>query len=166
MTGIMNLIDEIRKCEEADATLATIALCYMCIDAMAYAAMPADKAKNDGKDFRDWVDQYLKADPKQPYQYAGRDIWGARCSYLHTFSPSSDFHEKHPDAIKLLYHVGNSHGFDPENAAGYALIDVPTFVDDITNAIQVFLTEANANPENGPLVTQRLNSFFACYPSQ
>jgi hypothetical protein len=165
MAGIVDLINEIRKCEEADATLATIALCYMCIDAMAYAAMPTNQAKNSSKDFIDWVNQYLKADPQQPYQYAGQDIWGARCSYFHTFSPTSDFHEKNPNAVKLLYHVGNGHGFNPEDATGYALINVPTFVDDVIKAVQLFLTEAKANSEKCPLVTQRLNSFFACYPS-
>jgi hypothetical protein len=164
MAGILDLLAEIEKCEQADATLATIALCYMCIDAMSYAAMPADQAKNGGNDFIEWVDRYLKADPQQPYQYKGKDVWGARCSYLHTFSSSSDFHQKYPDTIKFLYQVGNSHGFDPINAAGYALIDVPTFAHDISKSVLAFLTEASADPEKGPIVTKRLDSFFACYP--
>jgi hypothetical protein len=166
MTGILDLLDEIKKCEEADATLATIALCYMCIDAMAYVAMPADQAKNGGKDFREWVNRYLKADPQQPYQYAGQDIWGARCSYLHTFSPSSDFHEKHDGIVKLSYHDGTDHFFNESIDPYLAIIGLKSFSDDITKAVMTFLTEANADSAQKLVVAKRLETFFACYAVQ
>lgn len=164
--GILALISEIRKCEEADATLAVIALCYICIDAMAFAAMPADRTKNEGKDFKDWVDQYLKADSKQPYQYRGEDLWAARCSYLHTFSASADYHAKHPDVVTLTYHDGTEHCFDKNISPNLAMLGMRSFADDITRAIQDFLTEANANPDQEIVVSRRLESFFSCYPVQ
>jgi hypothetical protein len=165
MTGIVDLIKEIYKCHEADATLAQIALCYMCIDAMAYVSMPKNKRKNTGQDFIDWVDKYLESDPIQPYQYSGKDLWAARCSYLHTFSASADYHDKHPDVVKIIYHIGNSHGFDPVNAPGYALLEISTFSNDVVSAVQKFLKEMNDNSLNRKIYSERLNAFFSCYPT-
>jgi hypothetical protein len=165
-TGIMSLIAEIKKCEEADATLAAIALCFICIDAMAYAAMPPHQTKNTGQDFMDWVDKYLKADMQQPYQYDGKDIWAARCGYLHTFSASSDYHEKHEGIVTLSYHDGTGHIFDKAITPDLVVLGVQSFSDDITKAVLAFLTEANDDVDRQSVVTHRLDSFFASYPIQ
>ncbi len=162
-TGILALIAEIKKCEDADATLAVIALCYICIDAMAYAAMPAGRPKNTGADFKSWVDRYLKAAQQQPYQYRGEDVWAARCSYLHTFSASADYHANH-DVVTLTYHDGTDHYYDQKIDAKLAVLGLKSFSDDITRAIYDFLAEANADEAKRSLVLERLGSFFSCYP--
>jgi hypothetical protein len=80
--GFLDLVGEIKRCEQAGATIGALAVSFVCIDSMSYLSMPADKRKHDRSDFIAWVDRYLRADPSQPYQYRGIDVYAARCGLL------------------------------------------------------------------------------------
>jgi hypothetical protein len=71
--GILDLLNEIKKCEQAGATVGALALSFVCIDTMSYLALPANKTSQTKADFIAWTDRYLKADPRQQYQYRGVD---------------------------------------------------------------------------------------------
>jgi hypothetical protein len=94
LKGVMNLLNEIAQCQKADATVAAVAMIFVCIDTMAFLAMPASQTAQGKQDFIGWVDTYLKADPIQPYQYRGIDVYAARCSLLHAFSAETEAHRK------------------------------------------------------------------------
>ena len=70
---------------------------------LANLAMPLGKQKVSRKDFKEWVDKYLEAHPDQPYQYRGKDVYAARCAFIHTYGADTALHEEDPDIIKFIY---------------------------------------------------------------
>lgn len=50
---------------------ASLILTYSAIDAMASLIMPEKQKNVTGKDFKKWVNKYMKTDSNQPYQYRG-----------------------------------------------------------------------------------------------
>ncbi len=64
--GITGLVKELKRCEAAGATLAALVMAYVCIDAMAYLSMPANKSEQTRQDFIAWVDGYLTCSRWQP----------------------------------------------------------------------------------------------------
>lgn len=74
------LVGEIKKCEGAGATIPAVVMAYVCIDTMAFLAMPPAQERQWRAHFIAWVDTYLKGHDDQPYQYRGIDVYGARCA--------------------------------------------------------------------------------------
>ncbi len=94
LNGIKGLLEEITKCQDVGAISATAIMVYISIDAMAFLSMPPNQESQKRQDFIDWVDTYLKADAKSTYQYDGRDVYGARCSMVHTYAIEADYIRK------------------------------------------------------------------------
>ena len=65
----------------------TLILIYSTIDAIAFSA--SSKPRTDRNDFINWCDRYIKiigiGDSKQLYKLKGIDLYGARCSIVHTY---------------------------------------------------------------------------------
>lgn len=51
---VTGLIEEIKKCERVGATTAAVAMAYICIDTMAFLALPAGKEKQGPNEFIEW----------------------------------------------------------------------------------------------------------------
>ena len=96
MKAISDLIQEIKNCELAGATMAAVTLCYVCIDTMAFLSMPESQDNTTKTDFIGWVDAHLKSHPNQHYEYRGVDVYAARCAVLHTWGAEADAHRKDP----------------------------------------------------------------------
>lgn len=69
--GVKALIAEIKRCEEAGATVSAVAMAYVCIDTMAFLSLPVGREIQGRADFISWVDTYMKGHKAQPYQYRG-----------------------------------------------------------------------------------------------
>ena len=63
----LGIMAEIKRCEEAGAYTGALCLCFVCIDTMAFLAMPEDKNEQTRDDFISWVNQYLVGHADQPY---------------------------------------------------------------------------------------------------
>lgn len=51
--AIAGLVAELKRCDECGVTTASIAMAYICIDALANLARPADKEKLTRIDFKE-----------------------------------------------------------------------------------------------------------------
>lgn len=140
--GLVSLINEIKKCEEAGAITAALAMSFICIDSAVYLGLPQGREKQNKNDFIVWVDQYLKAHPQQTYKYRGIDVYGARCAVLHSFSSEADFHLINPDTKIYGYHDGGIHVDDSELNGRTVLVGIPSFIDDVVRAVVDFLQES------------------------
>lgn len=81
LKSIVDLVSEMKRCDECGITSASVAMAYICIDTLANLARPLDKPRVTRADFRDWVNEYLKGHKEQPYQYRGKDVYAARCAF-------------------------------------------------------------------------------------
>ncbi len=162
--AIKGLVDEIKTCEKAGATTSAVAMAFVCMDTMAYLALPADREKQGRADFIAWVNSYLKAHEDQPYQYRGLDVYGARCSMLHAFGSDSDFHETNGDAKKFGYHDGGKHAHDPVVDERLVIIGTASFINDVVHAVGVFLEACMEDADLRARVERRLSKVLATFP--
>lgn len=162
--ALVHMVDEIKRCDENNITTASIAMSYICIDALANLSRPVEKEKATRKDFIDWANNYLTSHPDQPYKYRGKDIYAARCALLHTFSAEAKLHEDDSDTIKFAYHDGGIHYFDPEVDPQLVLIGAKSFTNDVVIGIGKFMDACGAEPHLMGLVTSRLDKVFNKVP--
>ena len=162
--ALVHMVDEIKQCDENNITTASIAMSYICIDALANLSRPVEKAKATRKDFIDWVNTYLTVHPDQPYKYRGKDIYAARCALLHNFSAEAELHEDDLDTMKFSYHDGGKHYFDPKVDPRLVLIGAKSFTNDVIISIEKFMGACGANPDLMRLVESRLDKVFNKVP--
>ena len=162
--AIKGIVDEIGLCETAGATAATVVMAYVGIDAMAYLNMPIGQTSQTRKDFIEWVDRYMKADPAQVYQYDGKDVYGARCAMVHTYSIEADFHLKNPSTKQFGYSDGGRHAHDPAVHPNLVIIGVASFANDFKHAVLRFAQEMAADLDLRARVESRLEKFVQTFP--
>jgi hypothetical protein len=163
LKGLATLIDEIGRCHKADATTATACMVYVCIDTLAFLVMPAAQKVQVRNDFIRWVDDYLRADPSQPYRYRGDDVYAARCALLHKFGAEADAHSKDPSVRVFFYSHDGPHVFKPTEDARHVAISVAALVIDLAQAIDRFVAACNSDPDLWARVRDRLPAIYATY---
>ena len=157
---IVDLISELKRCDEQDISTASIALAFICVDALANLAVPLGKQKVTRKDFKEWVDKYLEAHPDQPYQYRGKDVYAARCAFLHTYGAETALHEEDPDIIKFVYSNGGKHLYNQNVDPQLVIIGLKSFINDVIIGVDHFLEECQRDHALKQRVESRLNSVF------
>ncbi len=155
---------EIKRCEEAGATTAAVAMAYVIIDTMAFLALPAGQDLQGRSDFITWVDTYLTGHHDQPYQYRGIDVYGARCALLHAFGSEADFHDKNPDAKMYGYHNGGKHDYDHGINDHLVLIGTASLINDVLHAVAAFIETCKADANLRRRVEGRLPKILAVFP--
>ena len=154
---------EVKRVHDAGATIATVVMIYVCIDALSFLAMPKSQKSQTRKDFIRWADRYLKADPAQSYQYRGKDVYAARCAMLHCFSAMARIHAK-GDIIMFGYTDGGRHVYDPAVKRDLAVLGVESLVNDFHHAVLRFLKEAAGDPTLKARVDSRLPLLMRNFP--
>lgn len=162
--GVSGLVAEIKQCEAAKATTAAVAMAFVCIDTMAFLALPPQRDKQGRADFISWVDTYLKAHEEQPYQYRGIDVYGARCALLHAFGSEVDYHQQYPDAKKFGYHDGGKHAYDPAQDEHLVIIGTASFLNNVVHAVGAFCEACKADPDLRARVESRLPKVLTTFP--
>lgn len=163
--AITGLVADIKRCEEASATAAAVAMAYIAIDTMAFLALPANRDKQGRADFIAWVDAHLKGHEDQPYQYRGIDVYGARCALLHAFSSEVDYHQQNPDAKKFGYHDGGKHAYDPAVDEHLVILGTASFLNDVVTAISEFMQACQEDADLRARVEARLPQILATIPA-
>jgi hypothetical protein len=162
--GLMNLGAEMKKCDEGDLTTASIDLAFICIDTLANLSRPEGQDGVRRADFIRWVDTYLKGDPEQNYQYRGKDVYAARCAYLHTYGSEASLHKTDTDTKKFGYSNGGEHMYNSEVDQSLVIIGARLFISDLFAAIVAFMKECEANGKKKKLVEDRLPKVLNTFP--
>ncbi|WP_319560419.1 hypothetical protein [Marispirochaeta sp.] len=156
---VVGLVSELEKCDTNNIPTAAIAMAYICIDTFYSLARPQNKVWATRSDFIDWVNQFLKGHPDQPYKYRGKDVYAARCAFLHTYGSEAQLHEQNPDLIKFAYHNGGKHAYNPEIDPTLAIIGTRSFINDVILAGRTFMDECRSNA----LLRNRVEDVFLMY---
>lgn len=162
--SIVQLVEEIKKCDDAGFTSASLVMSYVCIDAMAFLSMPAGQTSQTRKDFIAWADQYLKGHPDQPYQYRGIDVYAARCATVHTYGIEAELHRKDPTIMRFGYHDGGTHAFNPQIDPNLVIIGTKSFTNDVVSAVSDFLERCQQDAAMRSLVESRLPTVLQAMP--
>lgn len=162
--SVLDLVSELKLCDEHGITTASAAMSFVCIDALANLSRPKDKARVTRADFKEWVDKHLKADPEQPYQYRGKDVYAARCALLHSYGSESEVHQEDAETIKFAYHDGGRHQFDKSVEPRLVIIGTKSFVNDVVHAVVSFLNECRSDASLKARVEPRLSQVLQTFP--
>tara|TARA_E500000318_G_C3564436_1_gene215005 strand:- start:510 stop:1073 length:564 start_codon:yes stop_codon:yes gene_type:complete len=162
--SIVGIISEIKRCEAAGVTVAGVAMAYICIDAMAYLSIPEGQKTQTKTDFISWTNKYLEADPEQIYQYAGDDVYAARCALLHTFAAEAERHHKDQNLKIFGYHDGGRHMFDQSKHPRLVLIGTASFLNDVALAVDKFMKSCQHDSSLRQRVESRLPSLLKMLP--
>ena len=152
---VKGIFGEIIKVRNAEALSATIIMVYVAIDTMGFLSMPQKNKKNGSVEFIDWVNKYLKTDPTQPYQYDGREMWGARCAKLHSYSSESEYANKNNCKI-YGYISGMDHFYNPSESERLVIIGIHRLVSDFGDALIAFLRDISKDAELKSRIDSRL----------
>lgn len=138
---VKGMFAEIDRTKRSGASLATAAMVYIAIDAMTHLGLPLDRDRPAKRDFITWIDRYLRMNKNDEYEYAGIDLYAARCRL---FQPYSRELEVGPDVPhrSLVYHFGPGHRFDPAEDNNVVMISVPRLVHDFYSAVYGFFSDA------------------------
>jgi len=139
--------------------LASIILMYCYINAMASLTMPEKQKKVTGKDFKEWVKKYMKADSNQPYQYRGVDLWGARCGLVHRYQPHSNLSDK-GECKLFLYTSRKNHVYNPSKSENVVIISAPRMVRDFYGAMKNFMGDLLKDGELIEKTNRRFQRLF------
>lgn len=161
---LIGLVSELKKCDEKNLTSASLAMAYICIDTLANLSREKDKSQGTRYDFKKWVDTYLKAHEQQPYQYRAKDVYAARCAFLHSYSSEAELHKTDNDVKKFGYSDGGQHAYNPEINERLVIIGTKSFINDVVIGIETFLNECKNNNELKFLVEARLPSVLQNIP--
>jgi hypothetical protein len=162
--SIIDLVSELKRCDENGITMASIAMAFICIDSLANLGRPIDKEKVTRSDFKLWVDEHLHAHPDQQYQYRGKDVYAARCAFLHTYGSESELHNEDADTVRFAYHDGGNHNYNPSICPGLALIGAKSFVNDVVHAIESFLNKCKGDELLMARVESRISGVLQITP--
>lgn len=162
--GVSDLIAEIKRCEEAGATTAALAMAYICIDTMTILALPVGCEKHVRSDFIAWTNKYLRGHEDQLYQYRGIDVYGARCALLHTFGSEVNYHQQNPDAKKFAYHDSTKHIYDPTQNQNLVIIGITSFINDVLRAVNKFIHDCKIDNDLRTRVETRFPAVLNIFP--
>lgn len=156
------IIKEIKTVQESEALIATVIITFVSIDTMAYLSMPAEQAKNNSKDFINWVNKYMRTEDSQSYQYIPNEMWAARCGKLHSYSSYSDIATK--KGYKLYgYHDGANHIYNPQESTRLVLISVPRLVNDFIHGVKNYLQDTSKDKKLKQLLDSRITKINQQY---
>ena len=161
---LRNLTEQIKRCDGQGLVTPSIAMCFICIDAMASLARPLGKDKVTRKDFIDWCDKYLKSKSlNQQYHYSGVDVYAARCALLHTYGTTAELHDK-PNIVKFLYHDLQSLSHQVYAEDNIVAISTKSLVIDVCKAVESFITDCESTRSLKELVLSRIDEVITIVP--
>ncbi len=162
--SIVGIVSELKSCDTNGEITASLAMAYICIDSLANLSRQSEDKQATRKDFIGWVDKYLKGHPSQPYQYRGIDVYAARCAMLHTYGSEASLHKKDSDILMYGYSDGGKHYYNPNIEKNLVIIGVRSLVDDIVNAVDLFLENCQKDELLRQRVEVRLSKILSYMP--
>ena len=164
MDSLISFIKQVKDLENAEFCTAATIHVFIGIDLCCFLGLPADRKTQKRQDFINWVDQYMVADPRQPYQYCGKDVYAARCAMLHNYGSEAEIHSKDSDIKKFIYSDGGRHLYRPELDSSLVIIGMRSFIDDFVNAVDLYLADIVSDEKIRENMESRIPNIFRTIP--
>lgn len=158
---IFDILQEIKKAFAADALMASLAMIFVGIDAMAWLSLPGDRNNVKRADFCNWVDAYFKSDPSESYRYSGIDLYAARCALLHTYGSRSELHARANPPKTFGYLDNGPHQTD---GSQLVLISIGLLIEDFRMALEGFLVAVLKDSDLKARIDKRIPALVTMWP--
>lgn len=165
--NVEELLNAIEACLKSRLVLPGLLLLYAGIDIMAWLNRAKSQANSERIDFIEWVDRYLL--PNAGLSCSATDLYAARCSLLHSYTPESPLSRK-GEARKIYYAWGTGRVEDLQHLINSvdAHVALAVHVDGLFGAFRVgvqrFKQTLSNDPDQAKLVYKRAGKFFTNLP--
>jgi hypothetical protein len=146
--GIEVLLEE--KCYGS-----AVILIYAGMEAMAFLNMPARQQDVTRTDFITWVEKYIRFPCRE--QLTGLDLYGARCSMLHTYSATSNLSREGKCRLVGYMNKGVPEvRYAPEKYEDTVMVSITGLAESFFKGVDRFIIDVFGNPLRAPLARKRL----------
>ena len=161
-TYLVETLSSIKLLQENSLQTQALIIVMSAIDAFGLLNAPTSETKSSGKSFKAWADKYICSNPE--IEYTSEDLWGYRCSLLHTFTMSSDLSNSGKVKEIIFYSgsksspkVGGLRDF-AENLPkyDYVVAHIETTIAAFAEACQLFARELDLKSRESQEINERL----------
>ena len=136
------------------------------IDSFGLLNSPVSETKSSSRSFKEWADKYICSNPE--IEYTSEDLWGYRCSLLHTFTMSSDL-SKSGRVKEIIFYSGSKRSPKmvtledfaanlPKNE--YVVAHLETTISVFAEACRLFARELDLTSRESPEIDERLGNIL------
>ena len=145
-----------------------LVLMYSTIDTCGLLDAPPQQSTSTGDSFKKWVVKYVLKDPSLEFNEI--DLWGARCSMLHTFTSESNL-SKEGKARELIYFKSdNANSIETQKirsfsnqATNHLAVDYSVLLDSFMKGLRCFVPDLDRECKSSPDHLERLRKLLMTY---
>ena len=139
--AIISLFNAVHNAFEKPDLLPALLMLYVSIDVIASLTRPVGQMDTSGEIFMGWVDEFMLAGQNLPCN--SKDIWAARCGFLHTMSVESKLsrhgHARHLEYVDRRELVPQIQATLDRRDAGHVVVSLPAFVEAFLGGAKRFI---------------------------
>jgi hypothetical protein len=167
---VINIINngikrDIRVLLENRGYRGAVILIYSGIDVMASLGMPEGQVDVKRDDFISWADRYIKFPCDE--QVTGEELYGARCGFLHTYTPHSKL--SRVGKCRILSYADKSIPevrYNPHISKELVIVSVPAFAEAFFVGVDTFLVDIYSSSEKARVADERFKNLFKALPAK
>ena len=140
-----------------------VILIYSGMDAMAFLGMPANQQDVTRDDFIAWAEKYIHFPCDE--QLTGLDLYGARCSMLHTYSMASKLSRE--GKCRMVGYMNKSVPevrYNPRVDKDLVMVSVIGLAEAFFRGVDRFIIDVFGDPMRAPLARGRLRKLVHRLP--
>ena len=158
--NIMSLFSAIEDCRNRKQILPCLILIYSGIDIVA--SLEKSRGEGTASAFQRWANNYLL--PEKNLGCSSKDLYGARCGIVHTFSAASDY-SRSGKAREVVYAWGtasatNLRAISQAVGRDHIVLDVDELIKVFKNGVDRFFSELLEDPKRKALVAVNAGIWF------
>ena len=154
-----HILSDIEWAIDAGRNLAAAQLILSAIDVVSGLERPADKEETSGDIFIRWCDVHLAlAGPC--HSLTGLDLWGARCGFLHGYTPISK--QVRLQRARILAYVDHAENpvMGAEDAPNFLIVSLRSLTSLLVQGVSDSMVRLNSDKALGQLANQRMEMMF------
>jgi hypothetical protein len=156
---IDHILGDISFAIQSNRELIAAQLILAAIDIFAGLSRPRSQEYTNGDQFITWCEKYMLLEGRC-YRLTGQDLWGARCGFLHGYTPISNIFRQ--GRAKMLSYVddANEDIITSEEVDDLVIVSLTALYKYLCTGLLGELAQIRANSELTLLVNQRLSMMF------
>lgn len=154
-----HILSDIEWAIDAGRNLAAAQLILSAIYVVSGLERPADKEETSGDIFIRWCDEHLAlAGPC--HSLTGLDLWGARCGFLHGYTPISK--QVRLQRARILAYVDHAENpvMGAEDAPNFLIVSLRSLTSLLVQGVSDSMVRLNSDKALGQLANQRMEMMF------
>lgn len=156
---IEHILGDIAFSIKSKRELIAAQLLLAAIDIFAGLTRPREQESTTGDQFINWCDKHISLKGRN-YQLTSQDLWGARCGFLHGYTPISKIFNE--GRAKMLAYVDDAQEdvMCDDPTSNLVIVSLNSLYKSLCTGLLEVLAEVRADPQLASIVNERLEMMF------